>query len=75
VNRIERHYRFFDAVGALVREVRTESLQRPYAPDALRAVLAAAGFADIRACGDFDAATLATTPARTIAVAARAERR
>jgi SAM-dependent methyltransferase len=71
VNRIERHYRFFDAGGAIVREVRTESLQCPYAPAELIDALAAAGYAEIRACGDFDEAMPAAAPARTIAVIAR----
>lgn len=71
VNRIERHYRFFDAAGTPLRTVRTESLQRPYAPDALLAVLREAGFGDLRACGDFQPDTPARTPARMAAVIAR----
>lgn len=71
VNRIQRQYRFLDAQGAVLREVETESFQRPYAPAELLATLATAGFTDLQACGDFDATAPARAPARTIAVAAR----
>ncbi len=71
VNLIERQYRFLNDQGAVLRDVETESFQRPYAPAELLATLAAAGFTNVRACGDFDAATPARAPARTIAVAAQ----
>jgi SAM-dependent methyltransferase len=71
INRIQRQYRFLDAQGAVLREVETESFQRPYAPAELLATLTAAGFTDLQTCGDFDAATPARAPARTIAVVAR----
>jgi SAM-dependent methyltransferase len=74
VNRIARHYRFLDAQGEVLREVDTESLQRPYAPEDLLSTLTAAGFADLQACGDFDAARVAAGPMRTIAVTAHAGR-
>lgn len=71
VNRIERHYRFLDEAGHTLRAVRTESLQRPYPPDALLAVLREAGFADLRACGDFQPDVPAGAPARMTAVIAQ----
>jgi SAM-dependent methyltransferase len=73
VNKIERHYRFLDSGGALTREVRTESFQRPYTPEALLSVLRAAGFRDLHACGDFDISRPARLPARTAAISARLE--
>ncbi len=60
VNRIERRYRFLDAAGTLLREVSTESRQRPYEPGVIRTVLEAAGFARVRA----RTATVVATGAR-----------
>jgi SAM-dependent methyltransferase len=71
INRVERRYRFFDDGDRLVREIRTESFQRPYSPEALAAVLADAGFGQVSMCGDFEAATVAKSPARTAAITAR----
>jgi SAM-dependent methyltransferase len=71
VNRIERRYRFFDDGDRLVREIRTESFQRPYQPEALAAVLADAGFGQVSICGDFEVATAAKFPARIAAIVAR----
>lgn len=75
VNAIHRSYRFLDDGDATVREVRTSSLQRTYEPEALLSVLAAAGFTDLVACGDFDAAVAPSWPARAVAITARAETR
>lgn len=75
VRAIHRAYRFFDDSESVVREVRTSSLQRSYRPEELLSVLAAAGFADPFACGDFDAAVAPSWPARTVVITARAEAR
>jgi SAM-dependent methyltransferase len=71
VNRIRRRYRFLKADGTVLREVETESLQRAYMPASLAALLRSAGFASVTVCGDFDAATPATPPARRAAFVAR----
>jgi SAM-dependent methyltransferase len=71
VNRIRRRYQFLDAAGAMLREVRTESRQCVHEPGALLAVLRAAGFGEIDACGDFVAGKPPVWPARVLAVAAR----
>jgi SAM-dependent methyltransferase len=71
VNRIERHYRFFDESGGLVREVRTQSDIHLYTAEALQAVLTEAGFTCQRVCGDFDASLAAVAPAHVTAISAR----
>jgi SAM-dependent methyltransferase len=71
VNRIERHYRFLDETGGLVREVRTQSHIHLYTAETLQAVLTEAGFTCLQVCGDFDASLPAAVPARVAAVIAR----
>ncbi|HVJ62809.1 MAG TPA: hypothetical protein VM555_08865, partial [Tahibacter sp.] len=44
-NRIERRYRLLDAGGAPVDTILTDETVRPYAPDALRELAGAAGWA------------------------------
>jgi SAM-dependent methyltransferase len=71
VNRIERRYGFLDAAGTLLREVSTDSCQRPYGPEDIRTVLEAAGFAQVQIYGDFTEGLKAASPARTATVIAR----
>lgn len=71
VNRIERRYRFLDSAGGVVRAIDTVSLQRPYAPAQLAAVLTLAGLTDLTMSGDFAADMAAQPPARTAAIIAR----
>ena len=71
VNRIERHYRFLDEAGSLVREVRTRSEIRLYTAQALEMVLTRAGFRCQQICGDFDKSLPAAPPARVTAVIAK----
>ena len=71
VNRIERHYRFLDETGGLVREVRTQSHIHLYTAETLQAVLTEAGFTCLQVCGDFDASLPAAVPARVTTVIAR----
>jgi SAM-dependent methyltransferase len=70
INRIDRVYRFLDAAGHLVREIRTTSRQRRWSPDELVEMLEAAGFDIIESCGDFNRAVPAALPAKMISIVA-----
>lgn len=52
-NRIERRYRVLGADDELLEQVDVAETIRPFAPDALRAALAAAGFAPVREWWDY----------------------
>lgn len=52
-NRIERRYRVLDAHGAVVEEICTDETVRPYAPDALAALAATAGWQVERIAWDY----------------------
>ena len=70
INRIDRVYRFLDAAGHLLREVRTTSRQRCWLPDDLVGILEAAGFDIIESCGDFNPAVPAVLPAKMASIVA-----
>jgi hypothetical protein len=70
INRIDRVYRFLDAAGHLLREVRTRSRQRRWLSDDLVGVLEAAGFDIIESCGDFNPAVSAALPAKMASIVA-----
>jgi len=70
INRIDRVYRFLDAAGHLLREVRTTSRQRRWLPDELVEILEAAGFDIIESCGDFNPAAPAVLPAKMASIVA-----
>jgi SAM-dependent methyltransferase len=70
-NRIERRYRVLGADDEVVEQVDVAETIRPFAPDALRAALAAAGFAPIREWWDYGGnADVAAPQFFTIAVRA-----
>jgi SAM-dependent methyltransferase len=71
LHHVVRHYRFLDAAGATLRELRTDSMQRSWRPADLVPLLEAAGFELLRACGDFCEGMPAEAPARTAAFVAR----
>lgn len=62
LNRIERRYRVLDAEDAIVEQVDVVETIRPVAPDALRAALAAAGFAPVAEWWDYGAGSAGTAP-------------
>jgi hypothetical protein len=70
INCIDRVYRFLDAAGHLVREVRTTSRQRRWLPEDLVEMLEAAGFDIIESCGDFNRAVPAALPAKMVSIVA-----
>jgi hypothetical protein len=70
INRVDRAYRFLDAAGHLLREVRTTSRQRRWLPDDLVGILEAAGFDIIESCGDFNPALSAVLPAQMASIVA-----
>jgi SAM-dependent methyltransferase len=70
INRIDRIYRFLDAAGHLLRQVRTTSRQRRWLPDDLVRILEAAGFNIIESCGDFNPAVPAALPAKMASIVA-----
>jgi len=70
INRIDRVYRFLDAAGHLLREVRTTSRQRRWLPGDLVEILEAAGFDIIESCGDFNPAVPAVLPAKMASIVA-----
>ena len=70
INRIDRVYRFLDAAGHVLREVRTISRQRRWLPDDLVEILEAAGFNIIESCGDFNRAVPAALPAKMASIVA-----
>ncbi len=70
INRIDRIYRFLDAAGHLLREVRTTSRQRCWLPNDLVGILEAAGFDIIESCGDFNPAVPAVLPATMASIVA-----
>jgi hypothetical protein len=70
INRIDRCYRFLDAAGHLLREVRTTSRQRRWLPNDLVGILEAAGFDIIESCGDFNPAVPAALPAKMASIVA-----
>lgn len=70
-NRIERRYRVLGADDEVVEQVDVAETIRPFAPDALRAALAAAGFAPVREWWDYSgSADVAAPQFFTIAVRA-----
>jgi SAM-dependent methyltransferase len=70
INRIDRVYRFLDAAGHLLREVRTTSRQRRWSPNDLVEILEAAGFDVIESCGDFNRTVPAVLPATMASIIA-----
>ncbi len=62
LNRIERRYRVLGADDALVEQVDVAETIRPVAPDALRAALAAAGFAPDEEWWDYGAGAADSAP-------------
>jgi SAM-dependent methyltransferase len=72
-NRIERRYRVLGANDEVVEQVDVAETIRPVAPDALRAALAAAGFAPVREWWDYGGSAEGSAPQFfTIAVRAGA---
>ena len=70
-NRIERRYRVLGADDQVLEQVDVAETIRPFAPDALRAALAAAGFAPVREWWDYSgSADVAAPQFFTIAVRA-----
>jgi SAM-dependent methyltransferase len=61
-NRIERRYRVLGADDEVVEQVDVAETIRPVAPDALRALLAAAGFEAVREWWDYGASDEASAP-------------
>ncbi len=72
-NRIERRYQVLAADGSLVDQVDMAEVIRPFTPDALRAVLAAAGFETVEVWWDY-ASQAVPVNARFFSVVARRRR-